>query len=508
MLATFSSLDWIVLAAYGAVVVGIGLAARLRQRNTEDYFLGGRRMAWWVVGVSLIATSFSSSALIGGTGFGFTTGMKWLQLQLGDLIAIALACAVFMPFFAKLRLTTAYGYLEYRFGGAARTVASALFLIQTLLRAGILVYGPALALSAILGWDLRWAIVASGTAALLYSSAGVITAVVWTDLIQFAVVVIGIVYVLVLVAGDVPGGMSTVIADAQASDRLRVVDPALAWTHPFTILGAVLAYGALALSVAGTNQQAVQRYLACEDLRAARKAAFLGWGMGLVAVALTLFLGVALASWMAHAPDGAVLAGAGDEVLPRFIVHRIPAGLAGLLVAAIFAASMSSMDSAIHAMSTATLVDFVRRFRSKPATDATDLRLARILTAVFGVLATLVALYAAAAQARLLETLIVWLGYVAGPLLGLFLLGLLTRRANEVGALVGTAIAVAFVATVVLLGLPKQWAFHPLWLTPLSTTLAVSTGWLASLLGAAPPEARLRGLTWWDRARAREESSA
>ncbi|MHC5011372.1 MAG: sodium:solute symporter family transporter, partial [Planctomycetota bacterium] len=169
-------LDWIVLAAYGSAVVAIGIWANRRQKTPEDYLLGGRRMRWWAVGVSLIATSFSSAALIGATGFGFAKGMGYLQLQLGDLLAIALACALFLPFFSRLRLTTAYEYLERRFGVAARTVASALFVFQTLLRTGILVLGPALALSAVLGVDLRWAIAVSGVAAILYSATGGIAA--------------------------------------------------------------------------------------------------------------------------------------------------------------------------------------------------------------------------------------------------------------------------------------------------------------------------------------------
>ena len=157
-------LDWVVVALYGAVVVAIGAWANRRQKTTEDYFLGGRNMRWWAIGVSLIATSFSSVALIGFTGFGFTRGMGYLQLQIGDLVAILLACALFLPFFARLRLTTAYEYLELRFGVGARTVASALFIGQTLLRTGVLVLGPALALAAVTDLDLTLAIALSGVA--------------------------------------------------------------------------------------------------------------------------------------------------------------------------------------------------------------------------------------------------------------------------------------------------------------------------------------------------------
>ena len=488
-------LDWVVVALYGAVVVAIGAWANRRQKTTEDYFLGGRRMRWWAVGISLIATSFSSVALIGFTGYGFSKGLGYLQLQIGDLVAILVACAVFLPFFARLKLTTAYEYLERRFGVWARTVASALFIGQTLLRTGILVLGPALALSAVTDLDLELAIVLSGVAALLYSAAGGITAVVWTDMIQLSVVVIGVVLTLGIVWGDVPGGASAVWEHAEANGKLEAVSFDTSFGTVFSLWGALLAYGTLALSVAGTNQQAVQRYMSCNDLRSARRAAVLGWAIGFVAVALTLFLGVALAAWSDLTPDGSVLANAGDRALPLFILHRLPAGLSGLLVAAIFAASMSSMDSAIHSMSTATLVDFVRRFRRTALEPRAELRLARVLTAAFGVVAIGLALLAARGERGLVDTLITWLGYFAGPLLGLFGLGVLSRRVPEAGALVGVTCGAFFVMLAVMFDLPTYGAFHPLWLAPVALLVTLLTGSVVSLALPPPPREQTDGLT-------------
>lgn len=484
------TLDWIVIVAYGAVVLAIGAWANRRQRTTEDYFLGGRRMRWWAVGISLIATSFSSVALIGCTGWGFSRGMDWLQLQAGDLLGIAIAVTVFLPFFARLGLTTAYEYLGARFGTTARALASGLFVAQTLMRAGILVLAPALALSTVVGIDLAWAIVASGLAALVYSASGGITAVVWTDLIQLAVVVLGVAYSLALVAGDVTGGFGAILEQADAARKLEIVNPDLGLGQPFTPVWTIIAYGTLALSLAGTGQQAVQRYLSCRDVRSARKAAYLGWAIGLVSVALTLFLGVSLAAWSGMSPDGGVLRGAGDDALPLFIVHCLPAGIAGLLVAAIFAASMSSMDSAIHSMSTATLVDFVRRFRRKALGAADELRYARVLTVVFGLAAINVALLGAVEGKQLLDQLIGWLGYFAGPLLGLFVLGMFTRRTTEVGAVAGTALAGGGVIAAVLLDAPKAYHFHRLWLAPAALVATIALGYGIALLtrGTSRPD--------------------
>jgi SSS family solute:Na+ symporter len=243
------------------------------------------------------------------------------------------------------------------------------------------------------------------------------------------------------------------------------------------------------MSLFGTGQQAVQRFLSCRDLESARAAALTGWTAGTIALGVTLFLGVCIGAWAALAPEAPSMKGLkADEVLPHFIDTRLPAGVAGLMLAAIFAASMSSLDSAIHSMSTAAIVDFYRRF-SKRAIDARrELRFARVATVLFGVVATYGAIVAARTETTLLETLVTWLGYFAGPLLGLFGLGMLTKRANEFGALVGTFVAIAFVLGLAWAwtgpqsGAPyKPWGFHRLWFAPFSCFLTFGLGLLASL---------------------------
>lgn len=491
-------LDWIIMAVYGAVVLGIGVVANRRQNTGEDYFLGGRALPWWAVGASLIATSFSAASLIGGTGFGFMRGMGWLQLQIGDLLALVAVGWLLIPFFARLRLTTAYEYLEQRFGVVARTVASLLFLAQTLLRTSLLFVVPAIALSAILGWSLATSIFVSAAAAIVYSAFGGIAAVVWTDLIQMTVVACGVAYCLVLVLTDVPGGLGAVLEHAEKRGRLECVTWSMDFKTVYNLPGAVVAYGVLAFSLFGTGQQAVQRFLACADVAAARKAAALGWTVGALAIGACLFLGVGLAAWEDLAPTGTAAAlGTWDEVLPGFIRHRVPAGMAGLLLAAIFAAAMSSIDSAIHSMSTCALVDFVGRFRTTPLEERERLRLARLVTVLFGVVAIHGALYAAAEEQGILVTLVTWLGYLAGPLLGLFLLGVLTRRTNEQGALLG--VTSGFAGIVIVQLTVEKLPFHALWFAPMSCATTLVVGAFASLLFAAPDHRHLAGLTWWTR---------
>jgi SSS family solute:Na+ symporter len=206
----------------------------------------------------------------------------------------------------------------------------------------------------------------------------------------------------------------------------------------------------------------------------------LGWAVGVVTVLMTLLLGIAIFSWSALVPDALPQGLKPDQVLVAFIQSRLPAGLAGLMVAAIFAAAMSSVDSAVQSLSTATTVDFVQRFRKSPLSDEQELRLARFLTLAFGVAALFIALQVSKAGTGLLETMVTWLGYFAGPLLGLFLLGMLTKRANETGALAGMTLAFTGIAVAVQFKIPAKLGCHPLWLAPAAVATTFLSGLAAS----------------------------
>ena len=295
---------------------------------------------------------------------------------------------------------------------------------------------------------------------------GGIAAVVWTDCLQFAVIVGGVVTTLVLVGSDVPGGFGAILDHAAEHERLTAVSLEVDMKSPFNLLGSVGPYMILALSLFGTGQQSVQRFLACGDLRSARRAALTGWAAGTIALALCLFLGVSLFAWQSLAPaaSGFTVEKA-DGVLPRFLDFRLPPGFAGLMLAAIFAASMSSLDSAVHSMSTSVMVDLLR---------ARDLRVARITTLLIGVAATVGALKAAEAETTLLKTMATWLTYFAGPMLGLFLTGILFPRVRERSALAGVGAGAVVVAA--LFWNRADLPFHALWIGPIAllTTLLVS----------------------------------
>lgn len=360
-----SVLDWGIIAIYGLVVLGIGFRASRKQTNTDEYFRGERQIPWWAIGLSIIATSFSAASLLGGPGEGFNHGFLYLQLQLGDLVGYLLVIALFLPFFVGLNLTTAYEYLEQRFDTKTRALGSLCFLLFVIARLGGLLYAAALVVATVSGLPLWGAILLVGAVSVVYTTAGGISAVVWTDVLQFAMIFVGLAAGIWAAAVGVPGGLGQLWQAAGEGGRLTLFNPSWEPDSIRALPTALVAYGMLAFAVAGTNQQSVQRYVSCADEPSARKAILLGWFSGFVGVAATLLLGVLLFGFYQINP-GLPEDTAPDGILPYFIVNQVPAGASGFLVAAIFAAAMSSIDSALHSLATCMTVDFYQRF-TRPA---------------------------------------------------------------------------------------------------------------------------------------------
>lgn len=486
-------IDWVIVAGYAVVVIGIGIKASRAQTDTDAYFRGSRRLPWWAVGLSIIATSFSAASLLGGPGQGFSSGFLYLQLQLGDLLGYGLVMVLFLPFFVRLNLTTAYEYLERRFDVKTRSLGSFCFLLFVVARLGALLYGASLVVSMVTGLDLYLAIVVVGMISVLYTITGGITAVVWTDVLQFGMIFIGIGAGIFAAIQGVDGGLGALWQAADEGGRLSVVN--LTWEPEsiYSLPTALFGYGILAFAVAGTNQQSVQRYVSCKDLPSARKAIFLGWFSGFVGVAATLLLGVLLFGFYAiHGSLPTDLAG--DEILPHFIVNQVPVGASGFLVAAIFAAAMSSIDSALHSLATCMTVDFFDRFRKQPRNESRSLAVARVLIAVWGVLGILAAFYVASTGEDLLPFLVTFTTMFLGPLLGIFLMGVTIPRVNARGAFYGTLLAVGLV----VLGSQMQWLNVPgIWRSAITAPLGVLLGVVISLTGRRPGHEKISGLTLW-----------
>jgi len=491
-------LDWMIIAVYALVVLAIGFRASRKQTNTDEYFRGERQIPWWAIGLSIIATSFSAASLLGGPGEGYNHGFLYLQLQLGDLVGYLLVIALFLPFFVGLNLTTAYEYLEKRFDPKTRALGSLCFLLFVIARLGGLLYAASLVVATITGLPLWGAILLVGVVSIIYTAAGGISAVVWTDVLQFAMIFVGLAAGVWAATAEVPGGFGALWQAAGEGGRLALVN--ISW-EPDSIRSlptALVAYGILAFAVAGTNQQSVQRYVSCADEPSARKAILLGWFSGFVGVAATLLLGVLLFSFYQINP-GLPEDTPPDGILPYFIVNQVPIGASGFLVAAIFAAAMSSIDSALHSLATCMTVDFYQRYTRPEPGQVRSLKVAQGLIVVWGILGILSAFYVASTGEALLPFLIQYTTLFLGPLLGIFLMGVLLPRVNATGAFYGTLAA----AVILGVGAGTGWLSFPgIWQSAIAVPLAVILGLGISLVGARPATRSLQGLTLWHRSSA------
>lgn len=501
--------DWIVLGGYIAVIVGIGAWANRLQTDTEAYFLGNRNMRWWAAGLSIIATSFSAASILGVPGYAYTTDLWYLQYQLGDVLAAVIVALLFIPFFHRVRgLTTAYEYLELRFDLKTRLLGSTLFSLTVLLRAGTLLFGAALLFSAVVPTDLipgldgvEEAVVVFGLIAIVYTVMGGISAVIWTDVIQFSIMSLGIIASMAVVVIETPGGWPAAFAEAGRLGKLDVLhtEEPLGGTG---LLTAIFGYGLLALSLFGTNQQPVQRYMTVQKPRDAQRALLLGVGAGALGVLLSLLLGVFLFLFYRHFPELLPAGLTADQVMPHFVRTEVPPILTGALVAAVFAAAMSSLDSALNSLAAALTVDFLGRFKPD-VSESRRLLFAKTVVVTAGMLGIGIGIYSARTEALLIDLILTFMGYFAGGLLGLFLLGMLTRRTNGHGAFTG-AIAGTLVVLMVSendFRLPRlyEWfGFEPIpfiWSTAVGLGVTVVVGYLLSLPGHRVPPGRLEQTT-------------
>jgi len=485
--AGFGTLNALVLAGYFLALVAIGVYFARREQSTDDFFLAGRRIPWWAAGISIFATQLSAITFVSTPAVAYATDWVVLPGKAMILLMAPVVVALYLPFFCRLDITTAYEYLERRFDLAVRLFGSASFIAFQLVRMAIVIFLPSLALATITGIDVYACIVIMGTLSTLYTVMGGMEAVVWTDVLQTLVLVGGMLIAVFVVAADA-GGFGAVLEVALSRDKLRIWNPSLSLTD-LASWSVLLGVFALQFGPFTTDQSIIQRYLTTSDERAAARGVWLNGLLAIPVGVLFMTLGTSLYVFFQGHPELLPLGMQNDEVLPLFVQGQLPAGLSGLVIAGVFAASMSSLDSSMHSIATACTVDWYQRFSSS-ATDAGCLRLARALTVVLGLIAM--------ATASLLATWDVqslWfffqkcLGLVSSGLVGVFMLGIFTRRASAPGALIGAAAATGALVYVTWFS-PLHFYLYPV--VGISTCVVV--GYLASLLLPGAPR-DLTGLT-------------
>jgi SSS family solute:Na+ symporter len=457
-------IDLAVIAAYLAGVTWFGARFRGSQKTLKDYFLGGRTAPWWAIALSIVAAETSTLTVIGTPPLSFQGDYGFLQVVLGYLLARFAISALFLPAYFRGELFTAYELMRRRFGERVRKLTAALFLVLRALAEGVRVFAISLVISIILGTGETASIAAILCLTLFYTYEGGMKAVIWTDVAQMALYVGGAVLSLFAILHEIPGGWGQVAAIVGPLGKLRVFDfrlgpPAIFFTRPYSFWAGVLGGCFLTTASHGTEQLLVQRLLAARNQRESRRALVASWL--LVAAQFTLFLAIGSCLYalyqLRHLQPPAVM----DRIYPLFVWTYLPPGAAGLVMAAILAAAMSNLSAALNALASTTVMDFLRP-TGNPQTESGDttadpysatqrdstgnsvpvfrgeVALARTVTLVWGAILFGVALLARN-WGNVLQTGLSIASVLYGSLLGVFLLGVATRRVGESAAIFGMA---------------------------------------------------------------------
>jgi len=439
---TLAIADIAVILVYLAVVVGKGVVLSRKQHNIDDYFLAGRSMSFWVVGISIIASLLSAITYMGAPTEAYKYDLKFSLSLLCIPLVTPIVIYVFLPFYYKLKLYTAYEYLEKRFALPVRVIASVFFIFWRMGWMALVIFAPSLAIATLLNIDWRICVIAIGTASTVYTVLGGMTAVIWTDVIQFIVLYGGALAIIVVAILRTDGGLDYMWTSALQNEKLAILD----WSwDPFkriTTWAIILGSSVGALAAYATDQVAIQRYLTTKNFKEAKKS--LVFHAAVIVPISYIFYLMGTMLWAFYHQKPELLAGFdmehADSILPFFIVQQLPVGVRGVLIAALFAATMSSIDSGINSITTTTIVDFYDGIFKRKYTEAAHLRLARSWTVVWGLVVTAMAIAAGSWGKTLVEMANTVSGLFCGPLLGIFLLGMLTKRANWQGVLLGACV--------------------------------------------------------------------
>ena len=524
-----TSVDWAIVALYLIWIVWDGLRLTKRSHELEGYFLGGRSLPWWAVGLSVMATQLSAITMVGTTGQGYADGMRFLQFYFALPLAMIILSVTLIPFFHNAKVYTAYEYLERRFDAKTRAFTSLLFLLSRSMSLGVVISAPAVVLSVVLGTNLTTTVLLIGVPTAIYTMFGGVQAVTWTDVKQMVLIVFGLVAAVVVLVAGLPDdvGLLPALRIAGAAGRLQTFDFSFDITNQYTFWSGTIASLFLFCSYFGTDQSQVQRYLTTPSVDAARGSLLMSAYWKIPLQALVLLVGVLMFLFFLYTPspmlfnrvhdremrdgpqateyralesrfEGATASrsaaarvmtraeAAGDTrsveaataefrrqeaetrtvrneaialvrkstgdaaysdvnyVFPTFITEHMPIGLPGLLVAAILAAAMSTIAGELSALSTATVIDFYRRFVRAEASDAHFLRVSRVATGFWGLFACVVAVWAAE-LGSLIEVVNRFGSFFYGSILGVFILAVGFPRATANGAFIGLLAGMAAV---------------------------------------------------------------
>lgn len=437
----FGLVNYLILGLYLLISVFIGLYFSSKQKSTDDYFKGGGRVPWWASGLSVFGTLLSALTFMAIPAKAFLTDWSYFLLNMAVILVAPVIAIYFIPYFNRLKINTAYEFLESRFNYAARVLGSISFILFQVGRIGIILLLPSLAISIVTGIPVEVSILIMGILCMIYTTFGGIEAVIWTDVLQVVVLLFGSILSIIWILFQ--GDISVVEAYELGikHQKFNIVD----WDFDFTsaTLWVVLLGGlASALITQGTDQTIVQRYLTSSSVKDAQKTLYTNAILTLPATIIFFGIGTLLFVFYSKMPEKLPPdIQNNDSIFPWYIVHELPVGVSGLLIAGVFSAAMSSISSSLNSISTAFCNDFYQRIYPRTS-DLKLLRIARLTTLIMGIIGVLFALWMANSNIKSLwDQFYKVLGLITGGLGGMFLLGIFTKRANAAGTLSGVIIS-------------------------------------------------------------------
>ena len=482
-----SALDLAVVAVYLAGITLFGLRFRRRDRSLRSYFLADRNIPWWAISLSIVAAETSTLTIISVPGVAYTGNFTFLQLVLGYLVGRVIICVLLLPHYFRGELVTAYQLMQRRFGERLRTLTAGLFLITRAAAEGVRVFAVAIVVRIALSWMFTgmsplWRDIAAigivTALTLIYTFEGGLAAVIWTDVAQSAIYVGGTL-VAFFVMLRIAGGWHAVAVTAAAAHKFKMFDFTPDFFRTYTFWSGVIGGTFLTTASHGTDQLIVQRLLAARSQRQATTALLTSGVIVLAQFALFLLVGAAL--YVVYQGSARFLPS--DEIFPYFIVQRMPHGVAGLMIAAILAAAMSNLSAALNSLSSTSVVDFYARLRPG-ADEQRRVLVSRAATVIWALVLFALAIISRRGG-RVIEVGLSIASVAYGALLGVFLLGTLTRRANEAGAMVGFVCGFAL-NLYLWLGTIGGRKVPFTWFVLLGSMATFAIGYAASLLGKAP----------------------
>src|SRR5579884_450169 len=464
--------DFIIIAVYLAGITLFGIRFRRRQRTLRDYFLASRDIPWWAIALSIVAAETSTLTIISIPGLAYDHDFTFLQVVMGYVIGRFVIAFVLLPHYFRGELFTAYQLIERRFGPRLRTLTSALFLVTRAAAEGVRVYAVSIVVSLALGTGEVSSIAIISVLTLIYTFEGGLAAVIWTDVVQTAIYVGGTIIGLLTIIHYVPGGWGHIQQIATINHKFRVFDFSLNFWKPYTFWAGVIGGAFLTTASHGTDQLIVQRLLSAKNERQSVKALLSSAVLIFFQFGLFLFVGIMLFAYY-QLPSSHF--GKPDRIYPTFIVTHMPHGISGLLIAAILAAAMSNLSAALNSLSSSTIVDFYLRLRPGVA-ESQRVMFSRISTVFWATVLFVLAILSLHSVSRVVEVGLQIASVAYGALLGVFLLGVLTKSANQNGSMLG--MVCGFAAEV---DLWKSTAVPWTWWVAIGTIITFSVGYLASV---------------------------